>query len=290
MFKLFQKKKTDPKAQLQAVLGTFELPTFPAIAREVMEKIRDPNVSSSVVAELLARDPGLSSGILRTVNSAAFSPRKRVDNLQQAVAMLGLSQLESIVLSTAVRRILPGAPSPLFSPKRFWQCSATRAAVARTLASELHPATVGLSYMAALLQDMAIPFLVDHGPAVYAEVLEEWRESDTSLVELERAAMGWDHAEVATWICSEWKFPENLAAAIGGHHGTPIEGWEVPPAVLLVSFIEERNMAHGPEAVKDAAHHRYGLDFDRVAPLLEAGLKAAEDLAALFTSGMKEKG
>ena len=289
MFKLFQRKKTDPKAQLHEVLGEYELPTFPAIAHEVMDKIRDPNVSGAVVAELLARDPGLSAGILRTVNSAAFSPRKRVDNLQQAVAMLGLSQLESIVLSTAVRRILPASPSTLFSPKRFWQTCARRAVVARALASEFHPATVGLSYTAALLQDMAIPFLVEHQTEAYGAVLDEWRESDGVLVDLERAAFGWDHAEVATWICQEWGFPESLAMAIGGHHGAPVEGYEVPPAVHLVSFMEEKNEEDAVEILKDAAHHRYGLDPDRVGRLVESGLQAAEELASLLTSGMPGK-
>ena len=137
MLKLFQRKKVDPKAELKAVLGKYSLPTFPVIAQQVMQKVRDPNVSGSEVAGLIEKDPGLSSGVLRTVNSAAFSPRKHVDNLNQAVAMLGLSPLESLVLSATVGKLLPKTASTHYSSKQFWLASARRAAVARAVTASL---------------------------------------------------------------------------------------------------------------------------------------------------------
>ncbi len=96
MLKLLKK---NPKKQLKKVLGDYELPTFPAIAQQVTERIRDPNVSSAAIAELISQDPGLSARVLKTVNSAAFSPVEHIDSMNQAVAMLWLSPLESLVLS-----------------------------------------------------------------------------------------------------------------------------------------------------------------------------------------------
>ncbi len=283
MFKFLQRKNIDPKAQLQKVLGDYELPTFPVIAQQVMEKIRDPEVSIASVSELIEKDPGLSMGVLRTVNSVAFSPRKRVDNLKQAVAMMGLSPLESLILSTSVGKMLPKTSSDHHSPREFWLASSRRAAVARAIASEVHPSTVNLSYTAALLQDMAVPFLAEKKPEEHGRVLDQWHNGDDDLANLERNEFGWDHAEVATWICDQWGVPESLAAAIGGHHGADVDGFEVPPAVALVSCIRETQENPGIDRLVEVAKSRYGMNPDRVAESVQTGFEAAEELASLFS-------
>jgi HD-like signal output (HDOD) protein len=282
MLKLFSKRRIDPRAELKALLGNYDLPTFPVIAQQVMQMVRDPNVSGTDVARLIEKDPGLSAGVLKTVNSAAFSPRKHVDNLNQAVAMLGLSPLESLVLSTTVGKLIPKSTSSHFSSKAFWLTSARRAAVARSLASQMHPATINLTYTASLLQDMAVPFLIHHKPEEYGEILDAWRRGDGELCEMERDRFGWDHAEVATWICSEWGFPDSLTAAIGGHHGVEYEGFEVPPAVMLVSLIRDDLNNPGTDQLIEAAHMRYGMDPARAEELLKTGFEAADELAGLF--------
>ncbi len=276
--------KKNPKKQLKKVLGDYELPTFPAIAQQVTERIRDPNVSSAAIAELISKDPGLSASVLKTVNSAAFSPVEHIDSMNQAVAMLGLSPLESLVLSISVGKILPSTTSPHYSQNEFWLASARRAAVARAIAAALHPATLSLSYTAALLQDMAIPFLVEKRGDEYGKVLEAWHDGSGDLVELERSAFGWDHAEAGTWICSEWNLPESLSAAIGGHHGAVIDGFDTPPAVILVSYIRDTADDPGTDKLVEIAQIRYGMNPERLSELVRAGFAAAEELAGLFTT------
>jgi|TARA_B100001964_G_C13910183_1_gene455531 hypothetical protein len=48
----------------------------------------------------------------------------------------------------------------------------------------------------------------------------------------------WDYAEVAAWMCWEWKLSESLASKIGGHN-QPEENcqYERLAAVFLISFI-----------------------------------------------------
>lgn len=282
MLKLLKKK--NPRKQLKKVLGDYVLPSFPAVAQQVMERIRDPNVSSAAVAELVSKDPGLSAGVLKTVNSAAFSPVEHIDSMSQAVAMLGLSPLESMVLSISVGKLLPATTSPHYSPREFWLASARRAAVARAIAAALHPATTSLSYTAALLQDMAIPFLAEKQGEEYGAILDAWSDGQGDLVELERDAFEWDHAEVATWICRDWNLPESLCAAIGGHHGAMIEGFDVPPAVILVGFIRNTPDDPGTEKLIEIAQIRYSMNSERLTELVRAGFAAADELAGLFTA------
>ena len=198
MFDFLKKKNVDPKAALQQTLGEYRLPSFPNVVMDVLEKMRDPDASAGDVADLLSGDPGLSVKVLNIVNSAAFARASTVENLKQAVALIGFSQLEQLVLSAAVSDALPSPAAGPFDAATFWQASARRGILARNVARKACPAKESECFTAGLLQDMAVPFLVQQHAGTYAAILTQWAEGDADLPELERSAHEWDHAEVAS--------------------------------------------------------------------------------------------
>jgi len=272
----------NPKKVLKQALRDYSLPSFPGTVTQVLERIRDDSSSAADVAEALSSDPGLSVRVLATVNSAAYAPRRKVENLGQAVVILGISNLETLVFAIAVNQALPAPECRGFDARRFWQTSARRAAVARVLAERLHPATRSVSFTAGLLQDMAIPLLARSRADEYGPVLEAWLAGAGSLVELERARLKVDHAEVASWMCLEWGLPEGLTLAITGHHH-PIGSFSgCPPAVSLVSLLCEREADGGQGRLIDAVVEKYRLDRDRLTEQLELCFAEAEELARNF--------
>ncbi len=280
MFKLFGGK--DHKKALKKALGEYELPSFPAVATQVLDLLRKDTASASAVADVLALDPGLSVKVLATVNSAAYSPRRRVDNLPQAVAMLGMSNLETLVIAVAVGATVPRVPCEGFQPRRFWLAAARRAATAQALAELLHPASRSESFTAALLQDMAIPLLVMSRPKVYGPILTRWHAGEAELQDLERDELGFDHAEAGTWLCAEWSLPASLAAAIGSHH-RPLDALDgCPPAVALVSRLRETEDRSGVDELVALAHEHFGLPEEVVSNLVHVSFESAGDLADLF--------
>jgi HD-like signal output (HDOD) protein len=281
MFSFFR-KKTDPRAQLKKVFADYKLPSFPAAVVQTLERIRDPDSTASSVAEFLSFDPGLSVRVLRLANSPAFSPRKKVENLTQAIALVGFSQLETMVLSVGVRGATPTKPSPGYDASRFWRASARRGVLAHSLASRLCPANRSECFTAGFLQDLALPLLATQDPEDYGSVLEQWHNEGGNLCELEREVFDWDHAEVATWICDDWNFPENIAAAIGSHHGACYEGHEPLVPVGLVSHLRENENDLGTEALIEEAHSRCGIPFDETKRLIESSFEKGDALAPLM--------
>lgn len=283
MFQFFLAKNTDPKTMLKKVLGDYHLQSFPEVVLKTLEKTRDPNASSRDIAQILAKDPGLTVQVLRTVNSAAFSPMQKVENLTQAIALLGMSSLESLVLSMGVSKALPIKAVRGFDPKRFWQGSARRAYVAKALSRHLHPQKSMESFTAGFLQDMALPFLVERNKEAYEKFFIRWDNAERRLHEMEKETFGWDHAEVATWMCWEWKLPESLASAIGGHN-QPEENGEYgrPAAVFLVSLIRNSKDNSGTEQLTQAAQEKYGLEPEMVKALLEESFEQAEELVNII--------
>jgi len=280
MFAFLKKKKIDPRAALKGVLGEYDLPSFSAVVLDVMREIRSERGSAASVARILQGDPGMSVRLLKLVNSAAFGSSRKTESVQQAVAMLGMAQVESLVLSIGIQTALPTSPAPGFDAKRFWRAAARRASAAQGFAALLHPATRSQSFTASLLQDMAVPMLVDSRGREYGRLLEAWHLGGESLEIAEKQELGCHHGEVASWLCNEWELPENLAEAIGGHHGDP--SMACPPAVRIVAHLREEEGHLGLEELVSVARGDFGVGSEVCQDVVSAAFERADELAKLF--------
>ncbi len=247
---------------------------------QILQKIRDPYSSSADIAQLLALDPGLSVRLLSIANSAAFSPKSRIENLTQAIALVGLSQLESLVLGVGAAKGIPKQVCLWHDPADFWLSSAKRAMLASELAQILCPAKESECFTAAFLQDMALPFLACNRSDDYDPVFKKWHLEDGDLAQLEREAFDWDHAEVATWICAEWGFPENIALAIKSHHNPNIDReHEASGPVRLVSCLRENDSSDGVEEMIAAAEAIYNISRNKMESIIDPSFEKATDFA-----------
>lgn len=275
-------KQQHPGGDLKTVLGDYELPNFPSTVMKALQELRRPGVQLSKIGDTVAADPGVSVSLLRTVNSAAFSFRHRVKNVHHAVAILGHGQLESLLISLGVHAALPKTPTLGFEDRRFWLTAARRASCARALAEKIDPSCCSESFTASFLQDMAMPVLAHHKGATYGKLLEAWHHGREDVAKMERAEFGWDHAEVGSWMSTDWNFPFALAEAIGDHHTECVRGREALPAVKLVSVLREVDDDFGREQLVENAHSIYALPKDEVVELLETSYDGANSMLRTF--------
>jgi EAL and modified HD-GYP domain-containing signal transduction protein len=68
-----------------------------SVLMELMNKLRQPDVGFAEIENILRRDAGLSVTLLRFLNSAGFGLRVQVNNIRQAVALLGLNEFSKWV-------------------------------------------------------------------------------------------------------------------------------------------------------------------------------------------------
>ncbi len=283
MFSFF-KNKIDPKAKLKKILKDYQLPSFPAVIMQILQKLRSPYSSASDIAQSLSLDPGLSVKLLSIANSAAFSPKNRVENLTQAIALVGLSQLESLVLGVGVSKGIPNKNCQWHDPSEFWLTSARRAMLATELSLILCPAKESECFTAAFLQDMALPFLACQRSEEYDPVFKKWHLEGGDLAKLEREVFQWDHAEVATWICSEWGLPENIALGIKYHHDPKNDiDYEVLGPIRLVSALREGGSdSNGIDEIIDQAGQLFNLSQEKMESIIESSFEKAKDLVRMI--------
>ena len=268
------KRSADPKAELQQLIGDYELPSFSAAAVSTLGLLRE-DADMAVIAERLMSDPGLSVRILRTVNSAAFGLRQPATNLAYAVTLLGRSRVESLVLAAAVGESLP-ADSEL-DLVGFWRTSAQRACVAKQIAASVQPAQQMEAFTAGLLQDMAVPVLAASHADRYVEL---YRRSETeptlTLRDIELDTLGYDHAQVGAMMAESWELPESLITAIADHH---LVGRRAPDAVEAVSCIRHSEPPDDLESLRTHCSEHLRLQPAAVETMIEAAGEETSSLA-----------
>lgn len=279
MFGFLKKKKVDPRAKLIESIGTYDLPSFPAVVMRALRVIRSPDGTIGEVGDIIASDPNLSVRVLKLANSAGSPAGRRIGNVRHAVSMAGLANVESMVLGVGVQAALPTGRTRGFEGSRFWRAAARRAATARAFAQRLHPARAMESFTAALLQDMAVPLLAHKRGDDYGELLQAWHGGEDELHALEHSAFGWHHGDVATWVCNEWELSEDLAAMIGSHHGGDED---CPAGVTLVGYIRETHEAPDLEELVEVARARYGVPSDESVAAVNEGFGEGDELARMF--------
>lgn len=199
---------------LQKLLALKSLPPLPAVAVRLMILLRRDDVSFREVAEVLETDAAFTAEVLRLANSPAFG-RYKVSSVLQAISMLGLLRLRSIVTTLGMSRYL-AAVSRTPALRRLWEHNLATAVIAERI-SEDFGQDPDLAYVAGLLHDIGRIGLLICEPDTYLRSLEDTSET-LGRLELERLEVGVDHAEAGATIARAWGLPDELIAVIADHH------------------------------------------------------------------------
>ncbi len=198
----------------EKIFKDFRIPSLPDIVVKIMALLRNPSSSVNEISSLISYDPGLTSQILKMVNSAYLGLSKKVTNLNQAVNILGLKQIETLIVSYGVTKIIKDPKKEHFDLVAFWTDSLLRALFARKLTSE---AKKDEAFLAALLQDIALPILLKEWFDVYQRAYQKWQKDDRRLSQIEEEELSWHHAQAGAWLAQKWNLAENITCAIGLH-------------------------------------------------------------------------
>lgn len=99
---------------LQALLGSIQnLPVLPKIYDELMQEIASEESAIQNVAKIVSSDLALSTELMRIVNSAYFGLVRHVENVEQAVSILGMETIKNLALMTCVFKSFPDDASIL---------------------------------------------------------------------------------------------------------------------------------------------------------------------------------
>jgi HD-like signal output (HDOD) protein len=197
---------------------------LPAMSRTVSDLLAEMNKddpSPKKVADLVAHDPALTTRVLRLSNSAFFRVSRQIGNAEEAVALLGMTHVRSLVMAAALGSSFKNVPG--INLTQFWRYSLRVGDISRSLAGVLRQ-TESNAYTAGLIH--AIGDLVMHiampddiGPL----------DMGTPPLDLNRAAaehtrFGYTYADVGAALGERWNFPPPIVSPFDGAVYEPLAG------------------------------------------------------------------
>ena len=196
---------------------------LPAMSRTVSDLLAEMNKddpSPKRVADLIARDPALTTRVLRLSNSAFFRVSRQIGSAEEAVALLGMTHVRSLVMAAALGSSFKNVPG--VEMVQFWRYSLRVADISRSLASLLrqnegNAFTAGLVHaIGDLIMHIAMPDVI--GPIDMGTPPLDLRRADA-----ERMVLGYTYAEVGAGMAEKWQFPTSIVSALK-HQTAPFEG------------------------------------------------------------------
>lgn len=196
------------------------LPSLPQLYLDIMEELRQPDSSVKVAGEIISNDLGMSAKVLQLVNSAFFGLRRTVCHPSDAVAMLGLDALQSLVLSVHVFSQFGEARRSGLCLDMLQDHSLAVGSLAKRIcaAEECDSVTCDHALTAGLLHDAGKLALAIHDPALYGQALTLADSEGICHWEAEQRVFGTSHAEAGAYLLGIWGLPDPIVEALVFHH------------------------------------------------------------------------
>jgi HD-like signal output (HDOD) protein len=194
------------------------LPPFPRVTAKLLTMLNDESVSTDQLSQLILSDPSLVVKVLHLANSPFYMISKPVENVKEAVLVLGLSTIKSITTAASIQKGLAAVrpQTNAFDMLAFWRHSYGTAIAASKL-TRLHDRRMADTlYVAGLIHDIGKMVIAFYWPDVWRAIVKSMESSSESYDVAEMRIFGWSHAQIGCRLCTNWQFPENIANLVGG--------------------------------------------------------------------------
>ncbi len=218
---------------LQSILTSADLPTLPVVAAKILELTALEDVPLVDIIALITQDIALSGKLLKVANSAFYNFPQQIASVQQAVSLLGVNAVRSLVLSFSFLAMGQEHSPPRFDFTAFWQRSLIAATAARLLAEHTGQIDPEEMFTLGLLQDIGQMIFALTMPLRYDQVLEQ-RDAGSVRpdIELEEEYLGLPHTVAGAEVARVWGLPASIQLALRFHH-TPLDGQLTAPQQAL---------------------------------------------------------
>ncbi|HOG64414.1 MAG TPA: HDOD domain-containing protein [Spirochaetota bacterium] len=220
------------------------LPAFPSIVTEILARIDDPLSVPDDFTEIISRDQVMVSKVLKFANSAFYGFPRTIVTLKEAVIILGLDTLKSIVLAISSYSTLNANNKGYGLDKGgLYQHSICCAMIARILAKKYKSENKEKFFIAALLHDVGKLLLDPWLSRFKTEMIDGIRKGNLAPWEAERRVLGFDHAFVGSKLIEGWNLPEVLIHVTRYHHTpekAPLEHRAIVEMIQAANIISRR--------------------------------------------------
>lgn len=214
------------------------IPAFPVTMAKLLRMMDDPEVKVSAIKEVIRTDEGLTVKLLRMANSVFYRGRRSIKTIEDAVILLGLRTVKSIIFSATV--------APMFKKElggydlgkeALWHQSQLSALTAQMIAKKSGFKEVDLAYTAGLLKDIGKVILDEYLSRNLQEIMKLVEDENIDFSQAETDVLGLNHAEVGAKVAEHWNLPAEIVEVIRCHHN-PASA-QVNPRLAMICHLAD---------------------------------------------------
>jgi putative nucleotidyltransferase with HDIG domain len=195
------------------------LPSLGSIDSALKELLSADQRYTSQIAEIIRRDPSLTSRLLRMVNSVYYGISRPIKNIEEAVFYLGVRQIRQLAMVTPIIEDFQKlAGNYRFPWREFWQHCIGTALMTREVIDIVQTPNEEIDYVAGLIHDVGKIVMASTFPEHFTEIYRRRTESGLDLTDLEREVLGMDHAELGAIYIKKQILPEVFVEIVHFHH------------------------------------------------------------------------
>ncbi len=182
------------------------IPPLPALAEQLIRLTRSDSSTIKDVCNKIKMDQGISSKVIKLVNSPFYGMKQEISSIDRATVLLGFNTVKNIAAAISMEDFY-SKPFNMYKTtgKNIWLHSYKTACISQLIAKELNLDEEAL-YMAGLLHDV--------GKIIMTDFLVK----EVETIEDEKNQLGMDHTEVGALILKKWSVSTEIVDAVKNHH------------------------------------------------------------------------
>ncbi|ABA88294.1 metal-dependent phosphohydrolase [Syntrophotalea carbinolica DSM 2380] len=198
-----------------ALAAVQDLPAMTDIVNDFLLTIEDPDWSAKSVAQVISRDPVVAASVLKVANSSYYSFQRQINNLEGAIAVLGLATIKSLVLTAGVKNM-----NKRFGliEKLLLEDAIGCALCAREIARKTRCCDPEEAFLGGLLRHIGKIAMNNLDSEKYSELVQAVYNGEDNLTTLERKFFPYSHAAIGAAMLHHWHLAPQLVASTLFHN------------------------------------------------------------------------
>ncbi len=197
-----------------------DLPYSPALLSTLYKQTGQGSVTPlEEIADTLSRDQGLTAKVLTMANSAFYGLQQEVTTVSRAIAVLGLAEVRTLVLTVGVKALTASKDFPKdFRVDSYWEHQLSVGLLARMLAPLMGGTDPDNMFTAGVLHDLGKLLTALHRPEDWRAIEARTARECLAYSEVEDDHWGIEHGVVGAMVMGAWNLPPDLTEPVNWHH------------------------------------------------------------------------
>ncbi len=196
---------------LKKIVQGDDLPGLSPLAIRLVELATDDRTSARDLADIIEKDPALTTRLLRLVGSAFFALPARVNSIPQSIVLLGFKRVRLMALTLSLRDAFPAGQKGGIDYNHFWKTSLYRALIAQDLALTARPVDLDPeeAFVGGLLLGIG-QLMLYRASYDFKEPFPKGDEPLEKIISWEEKQFGIHHRRVGELVLRRWRFSDDL--------------------------------------------------------------------------------